>query len=310
MKPHFLQSDIWKQFQKQLGRTIVEGGGDGWSYVGIVEHDRFGIYVYVPYGPFAIDEVALVVAVDDLKQKAAQIGAYVVSIEPTSPIDMAIAKKLFRHKGTHRQAHRTIRIDLSDDEETIIGNMSATRRKQHRNYHKKGLVMAQSNTHETLDVFYNLLKISSGEKGFYVRDKSFFDKTYDVLVQSGNASLFTATRGGNIEVAALVYEDDDTRYYAHVGRDLSDNSLQASAPLISYMIIDAKRAGKKYFDLYGISERDDKIDEKSGFTTFKKTFGGEVVQFAGAWDIPISKPRYYTKKVLSQAKKAVAKLRK
>jgi len=165
--------------------------------------------------------------------------------------------------------------------------------------------MAKSNTRETLDVFYKLLKISSGEKGFYVRDKAFFDQMFDVLVPAGNASLFTATRDGNIEVAALVYDDEDTRYYAHVGRDLSDNSLQASAPLISYMIIDAKRSGKKWFDLYGISESDDKIDEKSGFTVFKKTFGGEIVQFGGAWEIPINMPKFYLKRALSAIKKII-----
>ena len=310
MKPHFLQSDIWKQFQKQIGRTIVEGSGKGWSYIGMVEHDRFGTYIYVPYGPFAINESALISAVNDLKEKASNLGAYVVNIEPTSPIDTAMASRLFKHKGMHRQAHRTLRIDLSKSEDEIIANMSSTRRKQHRNYGKKGLVMAQSNTRETLDVFYKLLKISSGEKGFYVRDKSFFDQMFETLVQTGNASLFTATRDGNIEVAALVYQDEDTRYYAHVGRDLSDNSLQASAPLISYMIIDAKRAGLKYFDMYGISESDDKIDEKSGFTVFKKTFGGEVVQFAGAWEVPIVKPVYLAKNALSRAKKVVKKLRK
>lgn len=310
MKPHFLQSDIWKQFQKLLGRTIVEGRGQGWSYVGLVEHDRFGTYIYVPYGPWAVDETSLLLAVNDLKKQATVLSAYVVDIEPTPPIDLATAKRLFKHKGFHRQAHRTLRIDLSQTEDEIISNMSATRRKQHRNYGKKGLVMAQSNTRETLDVFYKLLKISSGEKHFYVRDKTFFDKMYESLVQTGNASLFTATRDGNIEVAALVYEDEDTRYYAHVGRDLSDNSLQASAPLISYMIIDAKRAGKKYFDMYGISESDDFIDEKSGFTVFKKTFGGEIVQFAGAWEIPILKPRFLAKSTLSRVKKIVKKLRK
>lgn len=310
MKPHFLQSEIWKQFQKQIGRTIVEGSGKGWSYIGMVEHDRFGTYVYVPYGPFAINRSALIYAVKDLKEKAAKLGAYVVNVEPVPPITTQMAKSIFKRKGSHRQAHRTIRIDLSASEDEIISNMSSTRRKQHRNYGKKGLVMEQSNTRETLDVFFKLLAISSGEKGFYIRDKSFFDHMFDTLVQSGNASLFIATRDGNIEVAALVYDDEDTRYYAHVGRDLSDNSLQASAPLISYMIIDAKRAGKKYFDLYGISERDDKIDEKSGFTVFKKTFGGDIVQFAGAWEIPISKPRYFAKNALRSAKKIVSKIKK
>ena len=304
MKPHFLQSAVWSDFQKDLGRTIVEGSGKGWSYFGLVEHDRFGTYVYVPYGPHAINKTALKSAVKDLKDQAARVGAYVISIEPVAPITTTIAQSLFKHKGVHRQAHRTIRIDLTKGEEAVMAGMSKTRRKQFRNYHKKDLTIQKSNTPETVNVFYELLKISSQEKGFYIRNKAFFEKMYETLVPSGNASFFTAVRGkDSVEVAALIYDDEDTRYYAHVGRDLSDNSLQASAPLISYMIFDALREGKKFFDLYGISASDDKIDEKSGFTEFKKTFGGEIVQFAGAWDIPMIKSRYFAKQLLGSVKK-------
>lgn len=309
MKPHFLQSVLWSNFQKKIGRVLVEGSGKNWSYVGIVEHDRFGTYVYVPYGPYATNKKALLEAVEDLKKQSAARGAYVVSIEPTAPITLEVASSLFKYKGTHRQAHRTLRIDLDREEEAILSDMSKTRRKQYRNYHKKNLTMQKSNTRETLDTFYDLLKISSGEKGFYVRDKSFFEAMFDTLVQTGNASLFTAIRDGNsTEVAALVYDDEDTRYYAHVGRDLSDNSLQASAPLIAYMIFDARSEGKKYFDLYGISERDDKIDEKSGFTAFKKTFGGEVIQYGGAWDIPLNTVKYNSKRLFGYAKSILRRL--
>lgn len=305
MKIHFLQSDTWKEFQKNLGREIIEGSGDGWSYVGMIEHDRFGKYIYVPYGPHAENKKSLLLAVEDLKKTALKIGAYVVNIEPTLSIAKSEAEEIFRFKSKHRQAHRTIRIDLTVDEDTILAGMNKTRRKQHRNYSKKGLLIEKSNTRETLDEFYELLKVSSKEKSFYVRDKIFFEKIFEDLVPSGNANFFVAKRDGVTEVAALVYDDDDTRYYAHVGRDLSDNSLQASAPLISYMIFDAKSSGKKYFDLYGISEHDDKVDEKSGFTVFKKTFGGEVIQYAGAWELPVSKLRFHAKKTLRSLKKLV-----
>lgn len=305
MKPHFLQSDIWRDFQKQLGRDLVEGIGEGWSYVGIVEHDRFGKYVYVPYGPFATSKKSLVAAVADLKEKAKKVGAYVVYVEPTPPITPAIAASVFKYKGYHRQAHRTIVIDLNKSEDEIIAQMNQTRRNQHRNYQNRGLTIAKDNSKKAFDAFYKLLTLSSCEKGFYVRDKVFFDEIFEKLFTAGNASLFIAKQGDKIEAAALAYEDDDTRYYAQIGRDLTDGGLQANGPLISYMIIDAKRAGKKYFDLYGISESDDKIDERSGFTTFKKTFGGEIVQFGGAWEIPISSPRYYLSRLFRFVKKSI-----
>lgn len=300
MKPHFLQSDIWIQFQKEIGKEIVENSGNGWSYFALISKDRFGKYLYVPYGPHAENKEALIEAVDDLKVKAKKLGAYVVCIEPVPPFTKDEMSKLFKHRGYHRQAHRTILIDLSPSEDEIIAQMHKTRRKQHRNYQTKGISIEKSNTPETLEIFYDLLKKSSGEKSFYVREKSFFEQILKSLVPKNGGNFFIAKLDGKIEVAALVYDDEDTRYYAHVGRDLTDNSLQASAPLISYMIIDAKRAGKKYFDLYGISESDEVPDEKSGFTIFKKTFGGQVKNYAGAWEIPIKKATYNIKNKLKK----------
>lgn len=307
MKTHVLQSKTWRQFQKEIGRKVIEGDGDGWSYIGLIENDRFGRYVYVPYGPHAVNKKALQQALDDLVKKAKEIGTYVVHIEPTLAISLDEAKKMFKYKGFHRQAHRTIRIDLTRSEDEIIQGMNKTRGNEYRNYSNKGLVMEKSNTVETLDLFYDFLKISSQQKSFYIRDKKFFENIFEKLIKNGNANLFAAKRDGKVEVIALTYDDEDTRYYAQVGRDLSDKSIQANAPLISYMIIDAKRSGKKYFDLYGISESDDKIDEKSGFTSFKKTFGGEIIQYAGAWEIPISKPKYHIKKTLATVKKIIKK---
>lgn len=307
MKLHILQSDIWKTFQVELGRQIIEGSGKDWSYSGLIEEDSFGKYVYIPYGPFAKNEKTLRDAVKNLRSNAKKNGAYVVYVEPTPPITREIAESIFKHKGYHRQAHRTIVVDLTRDENEIIASMNATRRNEHRNYHKKGLTISKNNSKEAMDIFYNFLSVSSKQKKFYIRDKLFFDKMFETMVKSENASLFTATRNNKIEAAALVYDDEDTRYYAQIGRNLSNISLQANGPLISYMMIDAKKSGKKYFDLYGISESDDRVDERSGFTAFKKTFGGEIVNFAGAWEIPIDYKRYVIKKALSSAKKIVKK---
>ena len=303
MKAHFLQSSVWAEFQETIGRRVLLGSGAGWSYVGLVEHDRFGTYIYVPYGPAAEDRRAFKAAVAHLYDAAKQAGAYVVYIEPADPITKADAAKLLKQKAPrHRQAHRTIRINLSKTEDDLLLDMSKTRRKQYRNYHKKDITIEESNTPETLDIFYELLDISSKEKGFYIRNKQFFEAMFERLVPRKAVSLFVAKQAGKVEVAALVYDDEDTRYYAHVGRDLTDNSLQATAPLIAYMIFDAKRQGKKWFDLYGISERDDVADEKSGFTEFKKSFGGTIIEYGGAWELPIDPVRYRLAKAFRLAK--------
>jgi lipid II:glycine glycyltransferase (peptidoglycan interpeptide bridge formation enzyme) len=161
-------------------------------------------------------------------------------------------------------------------------------------------VIVKNNAREVMMKFYELLSLSARKKRFYIRDKFFFEQIWEVLVRAGNASLFTVVYRQEIKAVALVYDGQETRYYAQVGYDPSDKQIRVSAPLMSYMIIDAKRAGLKFFDLYGISADDEITDEKTGFSEFKKSFGGEVVTYAGAWEIPVTL-KYYGRKMWRQA---------
>ena len=298
MALHYFQSDIWKKFQNALGNTTIEGKGDGWSYLALVNRDRFGTFVYAPYGPAADNVSALERAIAHMTEQARALSAYSIIVEPYLPITREQVEKLLGSKAKRlrqRQVVRTLFVDLEPSEEEIIAKMSATRRKQHRNSHKKGITIEKSTDIKDIDIFYNLLKRSSDEKGFFVRSKHFFDVMAQTLIKDGDAAIYFAKFNGDIEVAALVYDAPDMRIYAHVGRNLEHNNLQATAPLISHMIIDAKREGKKIFDMSGISERDDVKDEKSGFTVFKRTFGGYDVEFAGPYEIPLDPTRYRLK---------------
>lgn len=305
MIPHFLQSDAWQRFQTALGNKTIRGEGKGWSYVGMVNRDRFGTFVYAPYGPTATSIETLQEAVAHMKQEAKKVSAYSIIIEPYLPITREEATKVFGQRVKQRQALRTLFIDLTESEEDIIANMSATRRKQYRNYHKKDIVFEKSTNIKDMKTFFQLMKVSADQKHFFIRDKQFFEVMAKTLVKDGDASLFLGKQHGKIEVAAIVYDDNERRYYAHVGRELSNNSLQISAPMIAYMIIDAKRSGKKIFDLYGISERDDVVDDRTGFTVFKRTFGGSVVEYAGAWELPLNPVKYRLKQGHSLIRKVL-----
>ncbi len=59
------------------------------------------------------------------------------------------------------------------------------------------------------------------------------------------------------------------------------------------MIMDAKEKGLAWFDLFGTApEGAGPEHEWYGFTSFKKSFGGSPVSFAGTWDLPC--PRVVT----------------
>lgn len=284
----FFQSKSWADFQRALGEQVVTAEGDGWHYWGRTTQDKLGTYLYLPYGPVARDEKALDAAIADAKARGKELGAYRLLVEPALPITPEIAAQKFDRQLFGFQPSRSQIVDLTMSEEDIIGGMNASRRKQHRGAARKGMTFEQSTSREDYDKGVELLRASGDEKSFAVREGEFFDLFWDHLVVPGLAKIFVARLHDEIQVVAFVIDDADTRYYLYVGRDLGNNSLQVSSPFIAYMMLDAKQQGLKHFDLFGLSASDDVEDSMTGFTVFKRTFGGETVQYAGTWELGIS----------------------
>ena len=58
MHEHFLQSNTWANFKKYWA-TLLKAYYRDMVISCNREKDRFGTYVYAPYGPYAVDETAL-----------------------------------------------------------------------------------------------------------------------------------------------------------------------------------------------------------------------------------------------------------
>jgi vancomycin resistance protein VanK len=58
------------------------------------------------------------------------------------------------------------------------------------------------------------------------------------------------------------------------------------------MLRSAIDAGADVYDLRGITPTLDADDSHVGLIQFKVGTGGEAVEYAGEWDLPLSKPLY------------------
>ena len=54
------------------------------------------------------------------------------------------------------------------------------------------------------------------------------------------------------------------------------------------MMRDARAAGCAVYDLRGITDTLDETDQHVGLIRFKVGTGGEAVEYAGEWDLPLS----------------------
>ena len=58
------------------------------------------------------------------------------------------------------------------------------------------------------------------------------------------------------------------------------------------MIRDAMASGAHVYDLRGITDTLDSDDAHVGLIQFKVGTGGEAVEYAGEWDLPLNRPLY------------------
>lgn len=62
--------------------------------------------------------------------------------------------------------------------------------------------------------------------------------------------------------------------------------------LVTSMMQDAHEAGLREFDLYGVVPPEVRDHAWSGFSDFKRSFGGRQVDFSGTWELPVKPVSY------------------
>ena len=294
MTTSFLQSADWATFQEKLGRTVWQRSGPGWSYMATLESGTGNTRLYTPYGPVATDTSALKAAIADLRALGAEQKVDFIRIEPTLPLEPRELAALGGTPVAYQQlqpAHTRI-IDLAPSADELLAHMSQNSRNITRNYHKKGVVLHTSSDPKDITILTDLLAGVAHRNGIRPHSDAYFALQADTLMPRGSATLYYATLQDTPIAAALVYDSNTTRSYAHAAADDTYRKLSAGTAIVGQLILDAKQKGLKEVDLYGIAPTDDPTHPWAGFTKFKKSFGGRDVSFVGAWDVPLHPLRY------------------
>jgi len=291
---HFLQSPAWAAFQESLGRTVVRDSGDGWSYQAVLETGRFNTRLYCPYGPEVNSPEAFDAALTSLRAQAVTHNVTFIRIEPTGAIsrDDLIARQLRYVSYVQLQPEHTLRIDLTLSHDELIAQMEQNSRNVYRNYHKKGLSIHTSSAPADISYFTTLMHGVAHRNHIQAHSDAYFMKQAEALFPLGAAILYYVKLEDTIIAAAIAYDSEDTRYYAHAAANDTYRNLNAGTALLGHMITDAKDKHLAIFDLYGVAPNNDSTHRWAGFTKFKKSFGGSEFTYVGAWDMPINRLAY------------------
>lgn len=262
----FLQSDVWMEFQKSLGREVFEVEGTK-----IIKHDLpFGKnYLYVPYAD----------TVPELHDLARREGSIFIKAEPLhDDLAQALVHRGFQKSSKNIQPHKTIILDLSLSEEEILGEMHHKTRYSIRVAERSSVDMRESND---IEVFWKLMEKTTKRNKFSSHPFEYYKKLLKFC------KLFIAYEDDTPIAAAMILIHENHAYYLHGASDHDFRNLMAPYALHWHIIqaLQAKRCAS--YDLWGIDAQ-----KWPGVTRFKLGWGGRTVEYPGAFDLAISKPWY------------------
>ncbi len=112
----------------------------------------------------------------------------------------------------------------------------------------------------------------------------------------------------NVIAAGLVFDDRTTRYNLQGAQSEQGRKLHATGILTIKLILDAVEKGQKTFDFWGIAPENAPKDHPwQGFTSFKKTFAGTEVDYAGTYDLVLNPTKYRLYSLLRKFNRLIRK---
>nr|AIA17116.1 FemAB family [uncultured bacterium] len=290
---HFIQSSHWAAVQVALGNKVFYAHSDGWQALAVVEYGKLGGRLYCPYGPTAATPAVLTASLQALKQLAKQQGVAYVRIEPQGPFSPKQLQNHSLHPAPRDTQPRFTWVkNLHQPDTQIMAEMTSTNRNLYNTAAKKGITFKESRTVGDLSIFLDMIHGVAKNTGIKPHTDREFQVIADTLIPRNAAKLYFALHNKKPIASALVYDSPTTRYYAHAASYSAARKLQAASPLLTRMILDAKQQSQNQFDFFGIAPPNNPTHQWIGFSNFKKSFGGELKEYLGSWELPI-KPVLY-----------------
>jgi lipid II:glycine glycyltransferase (peptidoglycan interpeptide bridge formation enzyme) len=300
---HFLQSSHWAAFNETQGHHVFYASGRGWRCLAILEPSRTGRRIYCPYGPIAQSDSAFTEVLKALYLLAKEHRALFVRIEPILTHDQFNLREFgLKPAIKNIQPGQNWLQDLTKPTEQLLADFTPTNRNLYNTAKNKDLTFRASNDPKEVKIFLKMIHDVAKNTGMRPHGDDYYTTMAKVLVPRGAAKIYVADHNKTPVAAAIVFDTPLTRHYAHAGSLLSARKLHAGSPLVATMLFDAKKNGQKKFDFDGVAPLGQDDHPWSGFTKFKKSFGGEYHAYLGTWELP-AHPLYRLYRGVYQAHK-------
>ena len=287
----------------------------------VIKYDlSFGwSYLYCPRGP-VINELGIRnyesrtcgMLFNEIKKIAKEERSLFLKIDLPVEVNYEYFSKLKKSQN-EIQPKNTLMLNLEKSEEDLLKEMKQKTRYNIRLAEKKGVAVTnyelcadnKKEFKKKFEKFWELTEETSRRDKFRSHNKNYYWKMLESLSfhsksnkdrQKLQTKLYLAEYDNKVIVTNLVLFFGDMAIYLHGASSNEYRNVMAPYLLQWQQILDAKKAGCKMYDFWGIQNSQSKTDlpwEKKinswgGITRFKRGFGGLEKNYIGAYDLIFS----------------------
>ena len=264
----------------------------------LAEHGAFGVRMGPPVVTrrWSADDVKRGIADDDVARlteiapvERPQVGARVVS----QLRDLGWRLQEAQGGFAAGQPRYNFQIPLKGrSEEDVLRGMNQQWRRNIKRAAKEGVEVtrvAETDLDPALAAFHDLYRHTARRDGFTPRPLSYFRTMFRALLaeEPDRIGLYLARHQGDLVAATIRVTVGGHSWYSYGASSTEKRDVRGSNAAQWAMISDALAAGADVYDLRGITDTLDAEDPHVGLIQFKVGTGGEAVEYAGEWDLPL-----------------------
>ena len=280
------QHPVWDEFQKAVGNKTWILKTDGAQALVIRHTMSFGLsWLEVPRGPLFTDEESLKAILKEIRKLAMREAA--IFVRMSSYTEMRIEGFGLMDAKTDKHPQHSLILDLGLSEEEILDQMKQKGRYNIKLAEKHDVTVEHGGD---LDSWYIMLQKTCSRDGFRIHPKEHYKKMLELL--GDDTELIVAKYQDRMIAGGIFVYLDGWAIYYYGAADYNYRNLMAPYAVQWEAIKTAKMKGCSHYDFLGIAP-DDSVDHLwAGVTSFKKKFGGKMVEYAKAREI-VLKPFWY-----------------
>jgi len=190
-------------------------------------------------------------------------------------------------------------VPLRDDdgkqrsEEHVLAGMNQQWRRNIKKAAKAGVEVSVG-TPDDLPAFHALYAHTAERDHFTPRPLAYFETMLAALgaEEPDRIRLYLAHHEGDLVAATIWIRVGTHTWYSYGASSTEKRDVRGSNAVQWQMMRDSIAAGAEVYDLRGITDTLTADDPHVGLIQFKVGTGGEAVEYAGEWDLPLNRPIY------------------